>query len=380
MAEQDPVIVQGDVTQMMALMAQTGQRGAGGRLGYHLMDDAYYPSGTRRAPDIVRLLPQMYRQELLLNDQVVVGDWPFFTWREHRDTRTYKSTSCSGGLYFFDSNRAEPCHGCDLYLAARTKDERGRWKEGYLGRRQQHSVSLIHYHEYQLLPQLDKSTGQVKTRNDGSAFMAWQRSRRDPQAETLPCRKMRWDFGSTYRGIILDTAKAIFYSCKNCGTKNSIHWEAVVCGNPECEYPFYERGKTQLDAEEIEALDKQANEMYLCPHCEQTTLPKKYYACENCDDAQPASIFDVDLHFAMVETQTPGRKSTKTFQLVDYSEPHPIELPEGLTEEQAEFMLQPFDLPTLLGPTPMADQVAILGPKQVTRTPSNSTREYGQQR
>lgn len=372
-------IIQGDMNQMMALLSQTGQRSGGGRLGYHLLDDAYYPSGTLRSPDIIRVLPATYRQELLLKDQAMAGDWPFFTWREHRDTRTFKSAVCSGGLFFFDQERRDPCHGCSTYYDLRKKDEKGKWQEGWLTSRQQHSVSLIHFHEYQYVPQKDKKTGAVKTKNDGSAFMAWQRSIGDPQADTIPCRKMRWDFGSTYRTLLLQANSALFYCCRSCGSKDSIRWDAVVCGNPECEAPIYQREDGDLTTAQIEEIDKQSNDMYLCPACGQTHLPKKYFSCENCDNPEPSSIFDVNLHLYMLETRSPGaRKATKTLQLAGYSDPHPIMLPDGLTDEEAEFMVTPFDLPTLLAPTSMADQVAIIGAKRETqtRTPSNSSREY----
>jgi hypothetical protein len=46
---------------------------------------------------------------------------------------------------------------------------------------------------------------------------------------------------------------------------------------------------------------------------------------------------------------------------IDWSEPRPITIPDGLSEEEAKDLITPFDLEKLLKPHSIEDQKAILG-------------------
>ena len=67
------------------LKQQEGQRSsnysARGPSGFELMNDAYWPKGSPNSPDIIRILPAMYQQEVLFGDSLIDAEWPFYTWR-----------------------------------------------------------------------------------------------------------------------------------------------------------------------------------------------------------------------------------------------------------------------------------------------------------
>ena len=231
-------------------------------------------------------------------------------------------------------------------------------KAGRVGSYERSSVTIVHYYPYVSRAVLDKE-GNPRKRRDGTVIKELQRLMDNPaEGEVVvPARKMRWDFSKTVRSQILDLTEAIARGCTHCGSKDSITWEAIVCGNPNCEFPILD--KSSAPAGMLGLLENKKDEVmsrpYTCEHCGETHVPVMYSSCSNCSSASPATLFDVE--FSLYTT---GEGRSRTLNIA-WSAPHPIVVPKGMPEEDAKELFTPFELQKILGPHSIEDQKRILG-------------------
>lgn len=331
--------------------------------------DQFTPTKDHLRPDVVRLIDASYPTELPDDngENLIKVSFPWFSWIEHRDNFHEKSGVCSAGPWHNYKKKAQPCRGCELFFQLMKRDPTtGKMKLGPMSKREMFSFSVIHYHPYHQVEQLDED-GNIKVNNStGEPFWRWVRCEIEgcPHCAagklTLPARKLHWDMGIGHRAKLFEKDEMLRKNCKNCGTRNSISWEAFVCSNDNCEHPFFRHGDTKLKTDDV---FKAVKERMLCPVCGNFDVPRQYDKCSKCGDAaQPATLFDVVLH--VHRTAKEGMNGTE-LTIDDWQEGYggifvPPEIAAFDADTAANFHV-PLDLPKMIQPTPIAQQIKMFG-------------------
>ena len=330
--------------------------------------DQFTPTKNHLRPDIVRLINAAYPTELPddKRENLIKVSLPWWSWIEHWDNYHEKKSVCSGGPWAGDKKKASTCRGCELFFSLMKRDPvTGKMKLGSMSKREMFSFTCIHYHPYHRVEQLDED-GNIKLNNQGEPWWQWVRCEIEncPHCAagklTLPARKLHWDMGVNHRASLFEKDEALHQCCKSCKSKNTITWEAFVCSNEECEYPFFRHGETKMKEDEVR---KAVQDRMLCPKCGTFDVPRTYNRCSKCgDNPEVASLFDVVLHVHRKATE--GINGTE-LKIDDWEEAYdgiyvPPEIAAFDPEYAANFHV-PMDLPKLIKPTEIAQQVKMFG-------------------
>ncbi len=330
--------------------------------------DQFQPTKNHLRPDIIRILDASYPTEIPdeAGENLVKVSFPWWSWTEHRDNYHEKSCVCSAGPWAGNKKKAAACRGCELFFGLMKRDPvSGRMKLGPMSKRDMFSFSVIHYHPYHRVEQLDED-GVVKKNNQGEPFWRWVRCEIDgcPHCAagklTIPARKLHWDMGTSHRATLFEKDEMLRRCCKSCRTRNSLTWEAFVCANEECEHPFFRHGETKIKEEDV---FKAVKDRMLCPVCGAFDVPRQYNKCLKCgDNPEPSTIFDVILH--VHRKATDGTNGTE-LKIDDWEEAYdgvyvPPEI-AAFDEEMAKNFHVPLDLPKLIKPTDIPTQNRLFG-------------------
>ena len=346
--------------------------------------DQFQPTTNPMHPDVVQIVRAVYPAKAKddTGETLVDVGYPWGAWISHYDSHAKTSGVCSAGPWAGSKKKAQPCRGCDLFFSLMRKDPTtGKNTLGPINKRDMYSFSVIHYHPYHLVEQLNKKDGTIKV-NQKTGEPFWQLwicgiencEHCANGKMIISARRLHWDMGMSHWNKLLERDAMLSRCCKNCSGRNTVTWEAHVCSNPECEHPFFEHGKTNIGEEHIlEAVKKPM----LCPRCGNYAWPKEYDSCSGCGGAcRPASIFDVRLH--VHRTAIVGKNGTE-LSIDDWEEAYDgILVPEDVgrhSQEMADDMLLPLELPKILAPTSMEQQMKIYGGGGGGRQPVAA--EYG---
>ena len=340
--------------------------------------DSYKPSKTRL--DRIRLLRANYHVEIVKDDALIKVATPWFPWVEHFHGTRQQGTVCSAGPWRSNKKKKQPCCGCDHFWSGmHTNPQTGKRERGYMGMRDMNTFSVIHYWPYHEVEQIDNE-GHVRVGNQGKPFTEWVQCEGVAscphciaQKPRTPAHKLHWDLGRDHFDRLMNKDRYLATCCKNCGGRNTITWEAYVCGNKSCEHPFFVNGETSVKPEEIE---KQVSKGMLCPVCGIFEIPTQYITC-TCGTPVRMGIFDVEMQVK----RSPVANGIGT-ELVIEEWQGPFEVinlpPEiAANAELAESFATPLNLPTIFKPTSYSEQVAKFGnvgaPQgDIARTPVTS--------
>jgi hypothetical protein len=284
---------------------------------------------------------------------------------------------CSGGPFFFDRNKREPCHGCDLYWNA----PKGR-KNKPISMSNKFGFGVLVMEPFHKVPQIDRNTGQFSINpNTQQPYTNWDRCLGQgcpscQQAlETVQGRMQPWIMSKTHFNNL--NAYSDRLGCLTCGARSTPDNRPVIstafwqCGNPACRQLIFDMNNTTATLEQIRNV---VNYPYTCPFCGMVAYPEEVIQCANCTPAGAvpvrASIFDVDLQVIAPKT---GDNDATTLTVLASSDPRP------LAEMYAPLMQYTPDLEKILAPTPLEKQAEMwrCGPSSVGQ-PQHHAQAYGQ--
>ena len=344
--------------------AQTKEKATGPR---PVWVDQFQPTKNHLRPDIVRILNASYPTEIPdeTGENLIKVNLPWYSWIEHRDNYHQRSSVCSAGPWAGNKKKAAACRGCELYFGLMKRDPiTGKMKPGAMSKRNMYSFSVIHYHPYHRVEQVDED-GVIKRNNQGEPYWKWVRCEIDNCrycAEgklVLPAHKLHWDMGVSHHTTLLEKDEMLRRCCKNCRSRNSITWEAFVCANEECEHPFFRHGETKIKEEDV--FDAVKGRM-LCPVCGTFDVPRQYSKCTKCNNPEPATIFDVLLH---VHRKVSENTNGTELKIDEWEEAYDgVYVPSEIAVFDAEMAKNfhvPLDLPKLIRPTDIQTQNRLFG-------------------
>jgi hypothetical protein len=309
--------------------------------------------------DLIRLVPVGYDIEYANEhgqlQQVQLG---FYTYTEHFDGRTKKSSVCSAGPFANFREKREPCIGCDMFWAeARNKQRR-------MSKRDMYVFNVFDYDTYYEIEQVDKRNGQVRTKDDGTPWMEWVKGvgRNDLAKSGKKSKEghlCHWAMGHGHYTTLLSTNEMIGEGCKSCGHKRSpdernpaIQSLAWLCSNQECGEALIDLSETEMNGDDIK---KTVKKPMLCRKCKHQGIPNEYIECSHCSSPVRASIYDVDLQVRRVKTSKNEDGNQTQLMITGWSDPRPIDPKFGKVIEK------PYDLPAMYAPTPIALQKEWFG-------------------
>lgn len=360
-------------------VAKKKRTGGGGGARYR---DAYWP--VEDSVDRVRMVPGEYEVEIPLldanGDLVVKNEKPqsekmtmlYYPYDEHRDNTTGKTTICSGGVFKGYRDYRQPCRGCDRYFEESSR-EGGKWTPGPVSRRTLYAFNVWNFAKFAHAPQLDRETGSPRMNPEtNEPYMEWRAIRKGEEKkykeyEQEDGRLLHWAMGATYqKNLAAKEAAAIGGNCMNCGEADSIEILAYLC--PNCQNCLVEIGNTDMDLSEIK---EYLSRTPTCPECDEKVVPAEHVECKSCgDEAQRATIFDVEMRITKVQTGV-NKNGDKEFGLnIEYAWP-PNETVEDFTSQLKNGTLP---LAEIYAPTPWDKQLEILG--EVRKKKTTKTRSY----
>ena len=317
--------------------------GSGGGGSWMRYQDQFKPDTVD--PDTVRFVAGDYPYEKVdTNDRGdIIGTTklllPYFSFREHYDGRTKKTTVCSAGVFGDYKDKRDPCVGCDIFW------ETGGSKGGRMSRRDMNAFTLYNHATFHEVDSVDYKTGNIKMNpKTNRPYTEWQKCagrRCDACAAGKPTKKghfQHYEVGFGHFGQIKDYSKIIGKGCHTCKTKNSLHELAYLC--PHCKDAVIDLSTSHLKDSEIA---KMVDDLVQCPHCRQKGLLEEIIECstQGCPEAVRAGIFDADISFKKVE----GEKSNANSLL--FTEYGPI------SDLDPSIEVKMFDFTKMFAPTPL---------------------------
>lgn len=341
-----------------AMVSQNTQRRTG--RGGNRFSNAYHPPLKRT--DTVRLVAGEYTLKLA-DEQANVIEVPntFWTYEEHFDGRTSKSSVCSGGPLHKIPGRREPCAPCDKFWEEVRNTKRGdarRWSK-----RTMFAFNVFVFGLFAEVDQIDRRTGRARVDQNGKTFKEWApcadlRPAQYAGAPTKEGHLMQWPMGTEHYHTLLAFNAKIEQACKSCGTrtvkrkgqasKPAIYAAGYLC--PSCQEEVIDLDRTELDAESIQQL---ISHPMKCPSCKEMVEAVEVLGCHHCTEPKRASIYDVDLEVQRVAAND-GSKRTQLV-ISGFSDPYAFE------GEALAAIERPYDLPQVYAPLPYEKQFEYFG-------------------
>lgn len=335
--------------------------GGGGGFAFR---DRFQPSTDE--PDEVRVLKGNYEVKIGQQDGSIITQTLFYyPYIEHFNATLKKGGQCSAGPLGMFKGKGEPCLGCDQFWA----DKNAGRKNGPMSRRELWAFTVLHYATYAKVPQVDRTTGQTKTNDQGVAYTNWERvlphERLKFQGmEMRDFNVMHWSLGFGHSQVLMDYDKEIGRSCSSCGGRDSIVCEAWTCGH--CGEALIEPSTTTLSPKEI---DEFTSKPVRCAACGTEGMLQEIISCQRCPNAKRAEIFDVDIRVKRV--QPPDNTNQTKLIVTGWSDPRPIDV------RFAEFA-KPLALDKIFAPTPIEKQQEMWGGgSRAPVTGQQLSRQYG---
>lgn len=361
----------GTYTQRAKTAARRLPRGGSGT--FHWKGN-FRPS--EHTPDTVRLIPGDYPQEVTYDEEtIVVEPFPYVQYKEHtsKQNKKTRTTICSAGPLFSsilglvfrgEPNIARPCNCCSIWAEdVKIRDDKKKANDTTKGPRRMDlsdgfAFNTWDYGLYFEIPDTD-AKGQVRMNSrTNQPYTSWVKG--NPNDPAMQGRSWKqghlapWCMGKTHKEVLDNyNLHVIGRMCKICGTRDSIVCVMKMCGNPQCGQFIYDPNSTTLTAEQRAKIDLYP---YTCNYCGVEAFVDEVIEClnPNCPKPERTSIFDVDL---VVQRMRSGEGSQTTLQILNFSEPRPIQVFDAQVLET----IKPLDLLKKFAPTPLEQQLKVHG-------------------
>lgn len=330
--------------------------GGGGGAGFHWRD--CYKPAEYLPGDIVRLIRADYTQKISYDGSTIVEEtFPYVMFREHHDGD--HSCVCSAGPLFGQRGKADPCPSCDIFWedVREKKAKKSRGDKTETPQRMRASDmfawNVWDYGTYVQLPEIDRSTGSIKMKQDGTPFYRWEKGNpNDPQyaGKLLGWKQgmlLPWSMTGSFKESLLVQQEIVSMACLSCGNRSGVVCTAKLCGG--CKQVIYNPNSSPLNAEQRREID---NNIFTCPQCKHVGYVEESIQCMTCQKPMRASIFDVDLQ---VMRQRVSANKTE-LKIINFSEPRPIQVADPNVLQT----IQPLDLLKKFAPTPPDVQQKIM--------------------
>lgn len=327
--------------------------GARRRGGGSLYGNRFVPSEDY--PDEILLVPAEYETPIVNeHDEVEHVMTEYFFYRQHYDSRRRKYAHCSGGSFYRNRDRADPCLGCFINRELTVWGDDGKIaRDSHVSyARPMRAFTIIHFHRYHWVEQ-ERDGRPVLNPNSNKPYMEWLRCLEptgdrcwmcEQQKKSTDARRLHWSLGPVHHNSLEHHNSRISANCTNCGMTKSISWEAWVC--PECGYAHVEKDTTKLSIKDIDELIMKP---ITCPSCGVRAFPKEEYYCEGCSKSGTRmNIFDRRL---LVHKET--QMSSDGKQTVIHIDNGPV---EKTPAEDYKGLYEPMDLDTIFAPDTLEAQ------------------------
>ena len=280
---------------------------------------------------------------------------PWQEYREHYQASVRKGALCSGGTFFMDRGRREPCLGCDEFWEGRSK------KKKTMSMSNKFAFNAVIQHQFHKMPQLDQATGQYRMNpKTQTPYTEQERCRGigcigcQTQAETRQGSAQPWIFSKEHFNQLDAYSEYIGFGCTTCGGRSTVSTVMWICGNPQCgELIFDMQQGSTLAPEQIKEITLG---IYTCQRCQVPAYPEEVIQCSTCTPigATPvrATIYDVDMD---VKLQLTGDGDKTSLIVLAYSDPKPL---DALYTEVLQYAVH---LDKRFAPTPIAEQARVWG-------------------
>jgi hypothetical protein len=332
---------------------QNRPRGGGG--GGLTFIDQFKPSTD--IPDLIRIVPGDYEvQQATPEGEIETTRQPYVAFGEHFHGTLKRSCVCSAGPLYGWKDKRSPCYACDIFWQGMTVGQDGKKKKGPMSRRDMSSFTVIHYHPYHEVEQVDSTTGQYRVNaRTGQPYTNWVkcegRGCKMCQAgkKTNPAHRLHWDMGTGHMGTLWEYDKEIGRSCATCSGRDTIEWDAMVCR--QCGEAKVVRDETNLKPKEIEEIYGSLN---TCSACGFKGFLREIISCRNCTplgrEPERATIFAVDMKVKRAEPESGGNQTT--LMIPQWNDPSPV------AQQFAEFN-KPMPLEKIFAPTSLENQAKV---------------------
>lgn len=297
-----------------------------------------------------------------------IGPLCFYPYTEHYDSRTKRRANCSAGPFGNIRDRRDPCYGCDHFWSSMKPGANGKMERGYMGKSERVAFTIIHYHNYHKVPQVDKDGNPRVSASTQQQYYSWYRCNKNAAGrgkcdycasgfEMKFGHKLHWAMGNDHANTLLDKESEISESCVNCRGDHTIVSDAWVCSDKSCGEAIID-DTSALSQKEIAQL---INAPCRCPGCKNMVMASEVIHCTNCSEGRRAGLFDVDLK---VKRVTPQDGTNRTILSISSYVLAPI--PAALIE-----LATPEKLDRIYAPTSLETQAALFGvpTAQPVRTP-----------
>lgn len=340
----------------------TGRRAPYWRNGYDISENP-------ARPDTFRVLRGGYEQVAVDSEGNLFKDtYPFVMWREHFHAASKRGAICSGGPFYMDRNKREPCNGCDIfwedYGERQAKKGRGDNSKGpnRLSMTDKFSFTVWSYSYYFEMPQVDNRTGQFRINTKTSQpYTEWVKATnpQDPQFAGRAWKQGHlspWSIGKTWKDTLVGWNVTIGQSCTICSGRDCVISRGWYCGNPNCRQLIFDPQNTTIPQEQQDQLTKQP---FQCQHCQQKMYPHEEVWCQSCAHlngdgsvGKRSSIFDVDLTGYRQRT---GDGNQTHLIITGFSNPQPIQVADPTVLKS----IVPLDLLRQFAPTAPDEQARL---------------------
>lgn len=336
---------------------QRTQRRSGGGGGFTFIDQ-FKPDYD--VPDIIRIIPGDYEVKTATQDGSIELDrQPYFPFGEHFHATLERGSVCSAGPLYAWKDKKDPCYACDLFWQGMTTGNDGKKKRGPMSRRDMVSFTVVHFHGYHKVEQVDRNSGQVRmNKNTNEPYWNWVRCEGGKACtmcvagkEKRMAHRMHWDLGTAHFGTLWEYEREIGKGCVTCGGRSTIEWDALVCRS--CGEPKVVREETTMKPKEVDELFTSVNKC-ANPQCGFEGFLDEIISCQNCTpmgrNPSRATLFDVDIHVKRQKSNEGAVGST--LMITQWSEPRAI-------DQQFTDLAKPMDLQKIFSPTPLDAQANI---------------------
>lgn len=376
-----------------AKRAPKGSGGGGGGAPYFV--NKYQPPDAGPA-DIIRIIPGIYptpRIDLEAKDYVRDGDgniimdpYTYVKYIEYfHGTRNRSCIGSEGPLGEF-KGKGEPCVAKDWYWWEwRERNRTGNKQHPKsMSQRDKFAFSVLVQAPFYKVPRFDEAGQPKLNENTQEPYYDWLKGKKTGSDEYALAGYERkeghlqhWSMGPMHWQTLSEYSDSLAKHCRTCGGHDCIEDVALICQH--CGDAVVEFETTSLSYED---LDRIRSEEAQCPNCKEVDYLSDMIRCTQCNEGEPATLFDFDLSVKRVKT--PGAEGNQTtLQILSAVGPRPIDAMYG------EDLRKPLPLDKIFAPTPIAKQIELFGPvpdskeeqaPQGQRQPSTTkgSRAYGQ--
>lgn len=277
---------------------------------------------------------------------------PWQEYREHYQATSHRGALCSGGVFFMDRNRREPCLGCEEFWDGRAKNKRT------MSMSNKFAFNVVIEQLFHKMPQLDAKTNQYRMNPKTNApYTEWERCRGlgcigcQTQAETRQGSVQPWVLSKEHFNQLDAYSEYIGNGCTTCGGRSTVSTVMWVCGNPACGELIFDMQNPALAAEQIKEITLG---IYDCQTCHTSAYPEEVIQCAVCTPSGGvpvrATIYDVDMD---VKLQLTGDGDKTSLIVLAYSDP------KRLDTQYADLLQYQVPLEKRFAPTPLTEQASI---------------------